>query len=65
MLSKGVATSHRDARNHSCLFYALENKGGAGIEIVKMLLAADNTLVNLPASNNRTILFAAVEKGKS
>ena len=47
MLKEGVITSHKDVRNRSCLFYALDNRGGggAGIEIMKMLLAADQSLV--------------------
>lgn len=46
MLANGAKTSHTDLRKQSCLFYALENKGGAGLEILKMLLNADETLVD-------------------
>ena len=65
MLEMGVATKHKDERRETCLFYALGNKRGAAKEILRMLLEADEGLVNEPSSNNRSILFAAVEKGKS
>jgi ankyrin repeat protein len=65
LLDHKVNVEHKDSENRNCLFYIIDNKKKEeGVAMMTIILDCHPSLANSTASNNKSLLIAAVEKCK-